>query len=128
MVVSTGSSLLACVKVRLLAVDREVEGGGGCFLCKTGLNAVGSVCLAELGRGACFDAARAYDGVFGRELGVLKLNPLDGRDAACLMIARSLAILSSFASMSSGTLHPKVFAPARALLIRWSSLSLMKGC
>lgn len=58
---------------------------------------------------------------------MLKLKPPDGRVAACLISASSLTILSSLASRISGTLHPKVFAPARALSIRWSSSSLRNG-
>lgn len=96
------------MRVRLLAVVKETGGGGGFFLCRTGLNIVGSDGLVDVGRGACFDA-RAYEGALVVEFGVLKLNPLDGRTAACLISASSLTILSSFASRSSGTLHPKVF-------------------
>lgn len=59
--------------------------------------------------------------------GVLKLNPLDGSEVALLISSRSLAILSSFASRTSGILHPKVFAPASARSTRCSSSSFEKG-
>lgn len=91
-------------------------GAGGAFLAGTGLKIAGRV--VKVGLGACFEAAKAYDGVDVVFLVDLKLKLEEGAVTTRSILSIALASCSSLASMTSGTLHPKVLAPARALSTR----------
>lgn len=67
-----------------------------------------------------------YEGVLGAGFGALKLNACEASVVGFLILARSFANLSSFASIKFGTLHLKVLAPTRGYSTWWSSSSLRK--
>lgn len=89
-------------------------GGGGCFLWRIGRNTVGVGVAGWFG--TCFDAARAYEGALGVEVGLEKLNLPVGIATAAFITARCSANWLSLEEMVSGTLHPKVLAHARFCL------------
>lgn len=96
-------------------------GGGGCFFAITGRKVGGAVVAVVLG--ACFDAARAYDGVgVFLDWGTLKVKPLLGLEKVALSSLRPASILSRCFSKTSGILHPNVFAPV-SVCSTWLSSS-----
>lgn len=103
----------------------ETGGFAGVFLISVGLNVTRQGWSDGLG--VCFDADRADEGLAVPDLVALEPAALVGKIPARSMHLRVFENRSNQASMTFGTLQPKMVGPARALSTLCSSSSLEKG-